>query len=92
MTKETEVVSNDMDLNWYTAGPESSSSTAYRPCIHQTMHSSNASEHIFILNLLTILKCFFDISAAFETVDHDILLQHIKIYFGYSGTLLDSNQ
>lgn len=56
------------------------------------MHSSNASEHIFILNLLTIFKCFFDISAAFETVDHNILLQHIKIYFGYSGTLLDSNQ
>src|SRR6218665_3231494 len=30
----------------------------------------------------------FDVSAAFDTVDHEILLKRLNVSFGFSGTLL----
>src|SRR6218665_683116 len=36
---------------------------------------------------LTLLA-LFDVSAAFDTVDHDILLKRLNVSFGFSGTLL----
>src|SRR6218665_560727 len=34
------------------------------------------------------LFALFDVSAAFDTVDHEILLQRLHLSFGVSGTLL----
>src|SRR6218665_557294 len=36
---------------------------------------------------LTLLA-LFDVSAAFDTVDHEILLKRLNVSFGFSGTLL----
>ena len=42
---------------------------------------------IFDDSKLTLLA-LFDVSAAFYTVDHDILLEQLNISFWFSGTLL----
>ena len=40
------------------------------------------SDHVYILSLL-------DLSTAFDTIDHDILIEILHITFGCSGTVLD---
>ena len=40
------------------------------------------SDHVYILSLL-------DLYAAFDTIDHDILIEILHITFGCSGTVLD---
>jgi len=42
---------------------------------------------IFDDSKLTFLA-LFDVRAAFDTVDHEILLERLNISFGFSGTLL----
>src|SRR6218665_2661595 len=45
------------------------------------VYAANDSSQLTLLAL-------FDVSAAFDTVDHEILLKRLNVSFGFSGTLL----
>ena len=58
-----------------------STETALLHVVNDLLQASD-SGHVSILSLL-------DLSAAFDTIDHDILIKRLHITFGCSGTVLD---
>ena len=58
-----------------------STETALLRVVNDLLQASD-SGHVSILSLL-------DLSAAFDTTDHDILINRLHITFGCSGTVLD---
>ena len=58
-----------------------STETALLRVVNDLLEASD-SGHVSILSLL-------DLSAAFDTIDHDILIKRLHITFGCSGTVLD---
>jgi len=56
-------------------------SAAYRPIHPRSPHQCNRRNHIFAL-------CLLDHSAAFDTIDHDILIIRLSSWFGIHGSVL----
>src|SRR6218665_3889559 len=50
--------------------------------------TSNRSSAMFSTGCQLTLLALFDVSAAFDTVDYEILLKRLNVSFGFSGTLL----
>jgi len=67
-------------LNVYFAASNHSTETAVLKVITDVLRAADRDE--------VTLLCLLDLSAAFDTVDHDILLARLQISFGVHGTAL----
>src|SRR6218665_1055967 len=67
---------------WAIKSPAILLSLAWRPfSMHMHIYGAVDSSQLTLLAL-------FDVSAAFDTVDHEILLKRLEISFGLSGNFL----
>jgi hypothetical protein len=73
--------------------------TIYSPTFQSGFHKGHSTETLLVRSLSDIygpidrsqvtLLALFDVRAAFDTVDHDILLRRLSTSFGLSGNFLD---
>ena len=65
--------------------------SAYRP-LHSKETALLRVCNDILLNLnkqQVTLPVFLDLSAAFDTIDHSVLLRHLETKFGFTGTALE---
>ena len=62
-------------------------------CKHNSIETALSYIHNNLINAIGSQKisclCLFDLSAAFDTIDHNILLSRLFSWFGITGTVLD---
>src|ERR1700730_2603392 len=67
--------------------------------MHQSAYTKNRSTETVLLSVCNCITnamstqsitglCMLDLSAAFDTIDHDILLERLSLWFGIRGSVL----
>jgi len=62
-------------------------------CKHHSTETALSYIHDYHINAIGSHKvsclCLLDLSAAFDTIDHDILISHLSSWFGLHGSVLN---